>query len=248
VRPHAPGLPRSASPRHIEARGEKESRRDLALSTLAVALAVTLVSTTLLSPAAGGLAMTVFAAVALAAALPGPPPGPFGMANRITLLRGGAAAVFAGLALDPAPLAGAGGWIVAGAGALCLALDGVDGWFARREGLATPYGARFDMEVDAFTMLALCALLLALGKAGPWILAIGLMRYAFLAAGTLAPRLARPLPPSNRRRTVCAIQVGVLTLLLVPPLAPPLSGWIAAAALALLAWSFGRDLARLARP
>jgi phosphatidylglycerophosphate synthase len=221
VRPHAPGLPRSASPRHIEARGEKESRRDLALATLAVALAVTLVSTTLLSPAAGGLAMTIFAALALAAALPGPPPGHYGTATPITLLRGGA---------------------------LCLALDGVDGWFARREGRATPYGARFDMEVDAFTMLALCALLLALGKAGPWILAIGLMRYAFLAAGTLVPRLARPLPPSNRRRTVCAIQVGVLTLLLVPPLAPPLSGWIAAVALALLAWSFGRDVARLVRP
>jgi phosphatidylglycerophosphate synthase len=238
----------SPSACHIDVSGEKESRRDLALTTLSVALAVALAAATLLPPTAGAAALTVFAAIALAAALAGPPPGALGTANRITLLRGGAAAVFAGLALDPAPLAGPGGWIVAATGGVCLALDGVDGWFARREGRATPYGARLDMEVDAFTMLALCALLLALGKAGPWILAIGLMRYAYLAAGALVPRLARPLPPSNRRRAVCALQVGVLTALLAPPLVPPVSGWIAALALALLAWSFARDLARLARP
>lgn len=228
--------------------GEKESRRDLALTTLTVALAVALAATTLLPPTGAAAALTIFAVVALAAALAGPPPGALGTANRITLLRGGAAAVFAGLALDPAPLAGPGGWIVAAVAGVCLALDGVDGWFARREGRATPYGARLDMEVDAFTMLALCALLLALGKAGPWILAIGLMRYVFVAAGALMPRLARPLPPSNRRRAICALQVGVLTALLAPPIVPPVSGWIAAFALALLAWSFARDLFRLARP
>lgn len=112
--------------------------------------------------------MTIFAAVALAAALPGPPPGPLAPANRITLLRGGgAAAVFAGLALDPAPLAGAGGWIVAGAGALCLALDGVGRLVHPARASATPYGARFDMEVDAFTMLALCALLSRSARRGP---------------------------------------------------------------------------------
>ena len=36
-----------------------------------------------------------------------------------------------------------------------------------------------------------------------WVLACGLMRYAFVAAGLLAPPLRRPLPPSRRRQAVC---------------------------------------------
>ena len=40
----------------------------------------------------------------------------------------------------------------AGAAAV-VALDGVDGWIARRIGRTTVFGARFDMEVDAALML-----------------------------------------------------------------------------------------------
>jgi phosphatidylglycerophosphate synthase len=39
-----------------------------------------------------------------------------------------------------------------------LALDGLDGWLARRFGLASAYGARFDMEVDGFLILVLALL------------------------------------------------------------------------------------------
>lgn len=230
----------------VEASGDKESRRDAALILTVVGLAVTLVAGALLSPAGFAVALAIFCSVSLAVTLAPRPPGPFGTANRITLARAGGAAVFGGLALNPAPLAGPGGWVAAGTGAVFLALDGVDGWFARREGRVSAYGARLDMEVDALTMLALSALLLALGKAGPWILAIGLMRYAFVAAGAIWPRLARPLPPSRRRRAVCAVQVGTLTALLAPPLVPPVSTGIAVLALALLVWSFALDLRRLA--
>ena len=38
---------------------------------------------------------------------------------------------------------------------LLLALDGLDGWAARRQGLVSAFGARFDMEVDALLILAL---------------------------------------------------------------------------------------------
>ena len=38
---------------------------------------------------------------------------------------------------------------------VALALDGVDGWVARRTRTVSALGARFDMEVDAFLVLML---------------------------------------------------------------------------------------------
>ena len=38
------------------------------------------------------------------------------------------------------------------------ALDGVDGWLARRSGIASAFGARFDMEIDALLILVLAVL------------------------------------------------------------------------------------------
>jgi phosphatidylglycerophosphate synthase len=170
----------------------------------------------------------------------------FGLANAITLVRAAGTAVFFALALEPG-LAAASRWAaVAGAVAL-FALDGLDGWAARRRGEASAFGARFDMEVDAALILALAALATGLGKAGPWVLGLGLMRYGFVLAGRVAPALARPLPPSRRRSAVCGLQVAALALVLAPPLAPPLSPALLATAFAALAWSFAVDVAWLVR-
>ena len=49
-----------------------------------------------------------------------------------------------------------------------------------RSNEASSFGARFDMETDALLILVLAALVWQHGKAGPWILAAGLMRYAFV--------------------------------------------------------------------
>ena len=135
---------------------------------------------------------------------------------------------------------------LAGAG-LLLALDGLDGLAARRQRLVSAFGARFDMEVDALLILALAAVALGLGKAGPWILGLGLMRYGFVLAGLAVPALARPLPASTRRRAVCALQVATLGLMLAPPLVPPLAAALAATAFAALAGSFVVDVAWLLR-
>lgn len=202
------------------------------------------------APAALALGFGLYglvAAVMLDRLLPFHPHAAFGLANLLTLARAAGAVLLAALALEPRILAGAQAWwALAGAG-LLLALDGADGWLARRQRLVSPFGARFDMEVDALLILALAALALALGKAGPWVLGIGLMRYAFLLAGRLHPPLARPLPASNRRRAVCALQVAALGLVLAPPLGPPWSAAVAAAAFAALAASFAIDVARLMR-
>lgn len=176
------------------------------------------------------------------------PPDRFGAANAVTLLRAAGAASICSVALagrtDPT---GSLAWSLAAGAVLLLALDGVDGWLARRAGLDSPFGARFDMEIDALTGLALALLAWQLGKAGPWVLGLGLMRYAFLLLVWIVPAYAASLPPSLRRKAVCVVQLGVLALLIAPPVLPPVSSGLAAAALCLLAWSFACDLRWLAR-
>ena len=128
---------------------------------------------------------------------------------------------------------------------VALALDGVDGAVARRTASVSALGARFDMEVDAFLLLALCLVLAR--SVGPWVLVLGLMRYAFVVAGLLLPWLTAPLPPRFSRKAVAAAQ-GVVLVTAVSGLLPPAAAVVAlSAALAALCWSFGRDVVWLAR-
>lgn len=169
----------------------------------------------------------------------------FGMANTVTVARGAIAAILTGIAAElalGATLSTLAVYALLAATGLSLALDGIDGWLARRQGLCSDFGARFDMEVDALTILALAVLAVLLGKAGIWTLAIGLMRYAFLGAGVLWPRLAAPLPPSFRRKAVCVVQYAALIIMLVPAVPVPASSLTGAAALAALAFSFATDV------
>jgi phosphatidylglycerophosphate synthase len=126
-----------------------------------------------------------------------------------------------------------------------LLLDAVDGKVARRTGTVSAFGARFDMEVDAFLILVLSALLA--GSIGPWVLAIGAMRYAFVLVGWRARWLTAPLPPRTSRKVVAAVQ-GVALLVAVAGVLPAgLTAAVLALALALLVWSFARDIHWLAR-
>jgi phosphatidylglycerophosphate synthase len=128
---------------------------------------------------------------------------------------------------------------------VALALDAVDGQVARRTGTATALGARIDGEADAFLILLLS---IAVSQDyGSWVLIIGAARYALLLAGWLIPWLAAPLPPRYWRKVVAAIQ-GIVLTVAVSGLVDRLAGMIAvAAALLLLAESFGRDVIWLYR-
>jgi phosphatidylglycerophosphate synthase len=128
---------------------------------------------------------------------------------------------------------------------VALVLDAVDGQVARRTGTATPLGARFDGETDAFLILLLS---IAVARDyGGWVLAIGAVRYALLLAGWLIPWLAAPLPPRYWRKVVAAVQ-GIVLTVAASGLLDRLTGIIAvAAALVLLAESFGRDVIWLYR-
>lgn len=165
----------------------------------------------------------------------------FGLANAVTLLRAAVVALLAGIVMDGAPLSPAGRWALVVAGGAALLLDGVDGWAARRTGLASRFGARFDMETDAFFVLALSALVWRAGQAGGWVLASGAMRYIFVLAGWVFPVLAGPVPPRWRRKAICVVQVAALILALAPPLAPGAASLLCAGALALLVYSFAAD-------
>lgn len=169
----------------------------------------------------------------------------FGAANFVTLVRAALTAALVGLIGEPhaAPLA----WLAIAFAVTALILDGIDGRLARRNGSATAFGARFDMETDAAMILVLAALCWAFDKAGPWILATGLLRYAFVAAAGLVRFMHRPLPASRRRQTVCVVQIVALLLTLAPITAVPLSSAIGALGLALLAGSFAIDVAWLWR-
>ena len=128
---------------------------------------------------------------------------------------------------------------------VALVLDAVDGQVARRTGTATRLGARLDGEVDAFLILLLS---IAVSQDyGGWVLAIGAARYALLLAGWLVPWLAAPLPPRYWRKVVAAVQ-GIVLTVAASGVPSRLAGMIAvAAALLLLAESFGRDVIWLYR-
>jgi len=182
-----------------------------------------------------GLGCGLIAAVALARGLARHGAVGLGPADRVTLGRSVLAGGVAALAADSS-----GGPALVTLAALALALDGVDGWVARRTRTGSAFGARFDMEADAFLILALSGYVAR--STGAWVLAIGLARYAFVAAGWVAPWLRRPAPPRYWCKVVATIQ-GVTLAFVAADVAPRrLNEAVLAVALALLVESFGREV------
>ncbi|MEM9787259.1 MAG: CDP-alcohol phosphatidyltransferase family protein, partial [Pseudomonadota bacterium] len=133
-------------------------------------------------------------------------------------------------------------WVTFSLAILALCLDGVDGWLARKQGLVSDFGARFDVEVDAAFALVLAVFAAVNGAAGAYVVLLGLPYYIFGAARRMFPWLNQPLPEKFSRKVVCVFQIAALIALQVPFLA---DGWldpvIFAVTMALL-WSFGRDI------
>jgi phosphatidylglycerophosphate synthase len=167
-----------------------------------------------------------------------------GPANQVTLTRALLSLAVA-LMVAVAPAVAVPVSLLVGTTVLALALDWVDGQVARRSGTVTEFGARFDMEVDAFLILVLSVYVAR--SFGPWVLAIGLARYALLAAEQVWPWLRRRVPARYWRKVVAAIQGVVLTTAASTVLPHYLAAVALVGALLLLAESFGRDVLYLSR-
>jgi phosphatidylglycerophosphate synthase len=171
----------------------------------------------------------------------------FSVADVVTLVRGLGVCFLAGLALQ----ALAGGLTRQGQltmiiiGTLCLLLDAVDGRVARARKEASAFGARFDVETDAATLAVLSVAVAALGIAGWWVLAIGAMRYGYVATSVLVPALRIPLPYHYSAKVIAVVQAVALLAALSFGLTHG-EGWVSTtlllAALAALCWSFGRSV------
>ena len=162
-----------------------------------------------------------------------------GPADSVTLARAVLACGVAALTMDmfggQAPAA-----ILVALSTVALVLDGVDGRVARRTDTTSAFGARFDMEVDAFLIMVLSVYVAR--ESGWWVLAMGLARYAFVAAGWVLPWLRGPLPPRRWARVVAVIVGVVLTVAAADILPDAVTTAMLLVALGLLVESFGRSV------
>jgi phosphatidylglycerophosphate synthase len=186
-----------------------------------------------------GIAFGVIMNAALARGLARHGAGRPGPADWVTLTRatliGGAAALVADSFARPVAVP-----VLVALTAVALVLDAVDGWLARRTDTASALGARFDMEVDAFLILVLSVYVAR--SAGAWVLAIGVARYAFVAAGWLVQWLRGSPPPRYWCKVVAATQGVVLTFAAADFVPRSVTDAALAVSLGLLAESFGREM------
>jgi phosphatidylglycerophosphate synthase len=165
-----------------------------------------------------------------------------GSANRVTLGRATLVIPLSVLVLHAEQLSDPLRWWIIVVSTIAMLLDGLDGWLARRTSTSTDFGARFDMELDAFLILALSILVLLTGQTGPWVILIGLLRYLFVAAGFVWSTLQTSLPASQRRKIICVVQGVTLVVCLGPIISSLIASVIATGALSLLLYSFAVDL------
>ena len=186
-----------------------------------------------------GLASGLTLNLALARALWRDPSARLGPAGWVTLLRGTLVVGVAALTAASFEREVAVATLVTLA-SVALVLDFVDGWIARRTATESALGAKLDGEVDAFLILVLSVEVAP--AVGAWVLAIGLARYAFFAAGWVLPWMRAPLPQREWCKTVTASQ-GVALVIAASGVAPLwVSRVLLAVALALLVESFGRSV------
>jgi phosphatidylglycerophosphate synthase len=186
-----------------------------------------------------GVSCALTIATALAVGLARHGAHELGPADRVTLVRatiaGGTAALVTDSIGRSAPVT-----VLVALAVVALALDAIDGWIARRTRTASMFGARFDMEVDAFLILVLS--LYVARSTGAWVLTIGAARYAFVAAGWLLPWLRGTLAPRAWCKIVAATQGIVLTIAVAAVLPDVVTAAALALSLVLLAESFGREV------
>lgn len=166
---------------------------------------------------------------------------PFGLPNWITLIRNILVAfiisIFMTHHLTPEKEL-----FILGLSILFLTLDGLDGYFARKLNLCSDFGARFDMESDAFFILVLSSAIVLFYEAPAWVLMIGAMRYIYVFLQQIIPALKRPIKDRYSRKSICVFQTASLLTPLVPGLSSDVWIPLLMISLILLTFSFARDI------
>jgi phosphatidylglycerophosphate synthase len=165
-----------------------------------------------------------------------------GWANRITIVRAILSITVFATVFHWESVSIMGYWWTISVAIAALSMDALDGWVARYTRTESSFGARLDMEVDAFLLLSLSLLVFLSGKVGFWIVFLGLIRYCFVICGLIWPFLEKDLPMSWRRKVVCVIQGIALVFCLAPATSDSLAVAIGGSSLGLLMISFWIDI------
>jgi len=160
-------------------------------------------------------------------------PATFGWPNTITSLRVAMTVLLLQTGTHP--------HVAAVLTATVLLFDYLDGWLARRTDNATRFGARFDMESDAFLVAAASFTAFQLGHVGAFILIMGALRYAYVLLLAVLGRTDADAPRSRFGRSVFGLVCVSLTASLWP--LDPVQRPLAVVATVAVSYSFARSLA-----
>ncbi|HSU41440.1 MAG TPA: CDP-alcohol phosphatidyltransferase family protein [Polyangiaceae bacterium] len=202
-----------------------------AVLVLAACLASLVARTTWPLVAAG---CASFAALILTTRGAHTPSGAFGWGNAITSLR---FVLSSCVGVVPASVPT---WALGATTLVLFALDGLDGAVAKRRGEASPFGAYFDMETDAYFVLVAGLALFQRGRYGAWILVAGLLRYAYVVALALVPARRGDVPRfAFGRHAFTTLMLGlVLGMVLGEPFGTVAAALGCGLVTASFAWSF----------
>ncbi|MEN0036328.1 MAG: CDP-alcohol phosphatidyltransferase family protein [Cellvibrio sp.] len=154
-----------------------------------------------------------------------------GLANSLTLLRGGLIALTGGFLLQPQAL-GIIGWVPGVLYTIAAILDRLDGFVARRSKRTSILGSELDTAYDALGLLVAPLLAVGYGKIHWSFLLVSAAYYIFVW-GLYWRRThdlpVYPLMPSMLRRTLAGFQMGLVALVLLPCFHAPFTVIVAVA-------------------
>lgn len=145
-----------------------------------------------------------------------------GPGNWMTIGRAAMLSALAGYLLAPR-LDGLGAWLPAMLYTGGDVIDYFDGYLARRSNTSSPFGERFDLELDAAGLLLAVLVAVRYGSLPLWFLPLGFARYLFAGLIWLRRRRDLPLKPlsdSLARRPLAGLTMGYLSVVLWPILDP----------------------------
>jgi phosphatidylglycerophosphate synthase len=162
------------------------------------------------------------------------PSGAFGWGNALTALRFVVSSCV-GLAPNSVPT-----WALGATTLAIFALDGLDGWVAKRRGENSEFGAYFDMETDAYFILLAGIALFLRARYGAWILVAGVLRYAYVLSLAVLPARRGDMPRyAFGRHAFTALMLGLsLGMMLGEPFGTIATALGCGLVTASFAWSF----------